>query len=398
MVKKLKYICKRNFSGFKGKRGILGNKIYCWGDVGSGSLGIGMNDSNTSIPIKMDSIDKSGYIDIGLGINHGLILSGNGNVYSFGNNQYNVLGYNSDNNIVNTPILVDNLENIVKISCGNIHNGCIDDSGNVYTWGYTGNILKWLSYLGISIDGMCGGSISSTPNKVNINEKITDICCGNNYTLCLSEDGNVYSFGNGIYGNLGNCSTNHSIYPRKLEWFSKHNIKIKNIYCNHNYSILLSNDNILYGFGSNTHSQIINNSNENEYIITPEIINTDNIGDIIHVSLSKYDACIVNNSGDIYYWGNNEYIKPTKIELNDDINIDVSQCHLTLFSYFMISKDGILYSHAKKSPIFGNILELGCGDNEPCKTASIIHALKDEFTLKIVGNSDKNPKIFALCL
>ena len=47
---------------------------------------------------------------------------------------------------------------------------------------------------------------------------IKDIVCSKNYSLALSEDGEVYSWGRGSLGQLGSGSDVSRVYPEKIKF------------------------------------------------------------------------------------------------------------------------------------------------------------------------------------
>lgn len=48
-----------------------------------------------------------------------------------------------------------------------------------------------------------GKKIVEFTKLINETNKILNICCGSEHTLALSENGNVYSWGNNAYGQCG---------------------------------------------------------------------------------------------------------------------------------------------------------------------------------------------------
>lgn len=86
---------------------------------------------------------------------------------------------------------------IVDIACGGAHSAAITATGQVYTWG-KGRY------------GRLGHADSEDQLKPKLVEallgfRVVDIACGSGdaQTLCITDDDNVWSWGDGDYGKLG---------------------------------------------------------------------------------------------------------------------------------------------------------------------------------------------------
>ena len=113
-------------------------------------------------------------------------------MYSFGSSKLGSHGHEEEQ--IQYPMRISSLNNIKSVSIGLYHSFCLDYDGNVYTFGD-----NKFGQLGISTE-----AIGSTliPHKVNL-PSCKQISCGDNFTICLSEDGNLFSFGINEYGPLG---------------------------------------------------------------------------------------------------------------------------------------------------------------------------------------------------
>lgn len=79
-------------------------------------------------------------IKISAGDSHMLAMTSNGDVYTWGLNNYGQLGQNSnDNSTYAVKVLSEDgqgfLTNIIDISAGTAHSSAVDKFGNLYTWG-----------------------------------------------------------------------------------------------------------------------------------------------------------------------------------------------------------------------------------------------------------------------
>jgi len=87
---------------------------------------------------------------------------------------------------------------VTDMDAGYQHTACVTESGELFMWG-----------MGLSLE----------PVLVNemLNEKCVAVACGQNYTLVLTEDGKLYSFGNGKTGVLGHANTKTTNTPQLVE-------------------------------------------------------------------------------------------------------------------------------------------------------------------------------------
>jgi len=159
---------------------------------------------------------------------------------------------NYDNDFVSggSPKVIgftDKESQIVQIVKGKYHLLKLTMDGRVYGSG--------TSYFGVV--GL-GGSCSSDkavliPNLINI--KIVQIACGMFHSLALSLSGDLYAWGMGFEGQLG-ITGKYKVAssPRYLNFFYRKPVKF--IACGHNYSLCITNDSKLWGWGENKLGQL----------------------------------------------------------------------------------------------------------------------------------------------
>ncbi|OMJ91855.1 hypothetical protein SteCoe_5531 [Stentor coeruleus] len=151
-------------------------------------------------PVKIhDLVEEQVFIkSVACGEAHTLLLDSEGKVYSFGWGDDGQLGFD---NMDSTSLLFMKNMNIVKplpfkvmkISAGSVFSACVDEIGQVYVWG-NGE----LGQLGQGQGIKC----SSTPVIVSLlnEEFIIDIVCGESYVLAMSQNGKVFAWGQGVAG------------------------------------------------------------------------------------------------------------------------------------------------------------------------------------------------------
>ena len=75
------------------------------------------------------------------------------------------------------------------------------------------------------------------------------MACGDKYTVCVTEEGHVYSWGYGRRGALGHGNTDSVAQPKKVDGLEN----IVRVECGTDHTIVLDNKGKLYSFGENTY-------------------------------------------------------------------------------------------------------------------------------------------------
>ena len=164
--------------------------VYVTGWNNAGQLGLGQTDPVCVFTsIKFSHVIRS----VAAGWDFSLLLTEGGEVFACGSNSFGQLGV-GDSNIRTSSnfIKIQHLKNIRKISAGLRHAGCVDGEGNVFVWG-------------AGTKGQLGnGKITKQlePTKISSISQATDVHCGQYFTLVETEYG-VMGVGDNKYFQLG---------------------------------------------------------------------------------------------------------------------------------------------------------------------------------------------------
>jgi alpha-tubulin suppressor-like RCC1 family protein len=219
-------------------------KVYSWGWNSWGCLGIGSEDESFHKPKLNQYLNNEFVTDISCGFGHSLVLTNCGEVYAWGSNYYGQIGNGCNNNQV-IPIKVKgfNNERVVMISCGWGHSMALTECGHVYSWG-----ANYSGQLGVRKKTLNSPTMIKIKNDNKINLTFKKISCGHSHSLLLSEEGVIYTFGSNDCGQLGIENTIQKFRtPKKLP----HPNKFINIKCHFSsdISIALSESNVFHIWG-----------------------------------------------------------------------------------------------------------------------------------------------------
>jgi len=186
--------------------------LYCWGFGKYGQVGReGINYSINPNKIIISDIDLSDEIFmINGGEFHNAILTANSKLYMFGKNSNGQLGL-GDTLCTFSPSLLQlpNNRKVIKVACGGEHTLALTEEGNLFSWGL--NIFGQL--------GLAHFSFKNTPNLVDLkleeDEEINDIAAGAQHSVFSTNNNNIYSCGCGKTYALGNGKTdNLNVFTR----------------------------------------------------------------------------------------------------------------------------------------------------------------------------------------
>ena len=300
-----------------------------------------------------------------------------GIVISFGNNSHYECAYDNDK-MLKYPLLIYKLKNIIvkKIYSGWEYNIIISNTNEIYSFG---NNNMFQCGIPFSQEYQKDNKMVKNPQNISAihgNIKGISAACGNEHTLILDENNNVYSFGNNEDGVLGVENNNLKSYNFIKVDFGQYNGKIKDIAAGTVHNIALTDDGKIFSWGSAQGGQLglsekyLSQKNlKNFCISTPTLVSIySNNGEqtkITKISCGEAHTIVLNSKKEVYSWGfgsngqlglgfcedsfeigtglsKSRIFTPKKIQTLQNKKISDIQCGKT-FSMFIDSSGG-LYS------------------------------------------------------
>ena len=219
-----------------------------------------------------------------------LCLSTDRNVDSFGVSGYGVHGH-KDTHIL-SPRSIPSLKNIKSVSCYLILSACLDYDGNVYIFGSNN-----YGQLGIGVDK---DTLEYThiPQKVNL-PSCKEVSCGRMFTICLSDDDLIYSFGHNENGQLGLGNNESYNSPKVIESLKD----VEFIECGEAHAFCKTFNNEVYCWGYNYCGQLGLGNRDSQN--TPKLSSLSN-EDIIDIKCGCAHTLVLTSKEDVLSCGNYE--------------------------------------------------------------------------------------------
>ncbi|XP_067901931.1 probable E3 ubiquitin-protein ligase HERC6 isoform X2 [Heterodontus francisci] len=189
-------------------------------------------------------------------------------------------------------VMARNTEKVVRVACGKHHTLALCENGSVFGWG-----AGTYGQLG---NGKCN-SINSHPRRVELfGVPIVQVTCGRYHSLALSKDGAVYSWGQNSYGQLGLGEGVHSkLSPNCV--ISLMGIPVAQIAAGGRHSFALSLSGAVFSWGRNNHGQLGFKDTENK--VSPCRVKQLKKLNVTYISCGSQHTAVLTKDGNIFTCG-----------------------------------------------------------------------------------------------
>ena len=240
------------------------------------------------------------FTQIAGGSHHSIVTTDGGDCYTFGDGTHGQLGNGSFERVLalsktlspndlitsdippssHAPLHVKDLgSRIVHVSAGDRNSACIDSNGQCYTWGYDGSTggssgseggqYNHVSRIGLGPSKpFVAGDLANLrvsesewqkrthtrPRLVHFNADrpiIKMLSCGADHTLCVSIDGDTFSWGLGEFGQLGHGTVANHDWPQIVD--NLRGMGVTDVACGAKHSVVITvtGKAMSFGFGGN---------------------------------------------------------------------------------------------------------------------------------------------------
>ncbi|MES2922712.1 MAG: HYR domain-containing protein [Verrucomicrobiota bacterium] len=283
-------------------------KLFAWGNNAGPDFDY-TGTARSKVPVELYySGPPAGetLVAVSAGDDHSIALASDGKAYAWGYNNYGQLGngnttQSSDTVAVDTNGVLAG-KSLVAIAAGNRHNLALSSDGRVYGWG-----ANTFGALGNNVWGDSSVPVAVDISGVLATKTLAGIAAGYNFSLAVSSDGKVFSWGSNVYGQLGNNSTTDSPFPVAVAdsgvLAGKTIVAVKaGMY----HGLALSSDGKVYAWGENVDGQLGNNSNLRSSV--PVAVDTSGPmagKTVVAIAAGAFHGMALTADGMVFAWGAN---------------------------------------------------------------------------------------------
>lgn len=269
--------------------------LYACGMNKSGQLGTGQTDDCYNVPVKvMDNVKLAAG-----GYDTAFAVTKDGTLYGWGGNAYGQL---ADGSFENSSTPVEIMQDVTDVAAGNGHVLAITSDGSVYSWGDNSYNLVGQS------DSKNADGIDCQTEPVKIMEDAIDVSAGEQTSFVVTSDGTLYGWGLDQNGQIGVAEAD-STSDDKAPYQSEPAVILENVKKvsagRYMHSLALTNDGEVYAWGNNLNGAVGAVSTGDGNIVYNEPVKV--LDDCVDVAAGSGHSLALKKNGDLYAWGSQQY-------------------------------------------------------------------------------------------
>ncbi|XP_028407993.1 uncharacterized protein LOC114530602 isoform X2 [Dendronephthya gigantea] len=287
--------------------------VYTWGKSCNGRLGHGdlIEEEGKSAPFRVEllHIQKIKVRSVACGREHTLALTKQG-VYAWGSSDYGQLGLGNTNKQTR-PVFVTELadKDCIALTCGYYHSLALSADRGVWSWGWGvhgqlgfGNVEDYLVPVRVSSLDRCS---------------VIRLAAGYSHTAILTSEGKVYTFGGGVFGQLGLGPVKKQSKPKLVEGIAHEKVQL--LCCGSFETMVVTLDRKFYKWGRNAqlirqakdYFQKMDNRNVQRKELTHQLVPVEVqmkiFSPIVQICCGNNHAIFLTESGNVYTMGQNDH-------------------------------------------------------------------------------------------
>jgi len=192
------------------------------------------------------------------------------------------------------PTFLDALRGVAvrQLACGSGHTCVLTQDGEVFTWGrgddgrlgHGDNGWKYVPRLVAALTG----------------QVVTQITCGSYHTAAVTNNGELFTWGGGMYGKLGHGSESGCSTPHRVEGLSS--VHVRSVACGSRHTVAVTSTGALYSWGDKENG-VAGHENTEGHQYTPKLVETLQGKVVVQLSACGFHTGCITNDKNVYIWG-----------------------------------------------------------------------------------------------
>eukprot|EP00792_Barthelona_sp_PAP020_P005379 TRINITY_DN2624_c0_g2_i1.p1 TRINITY_DN2624_c0_g2~~TRINITY_DN2624_c0_g2_i1.p1 ORF type:complete len:369 (-),score=72.76 TRINITY_DN2624_c0_g2_i1:31-1137(-) len=254
-------------------------KVIAFGLNRSGQLGLGHTNPTMSRHYVLELKD---IVEVSAGHEFSVALDINGEVYTWGSNEYSQLGLGETSSCVKVPERVSDLPKIERIFAGGWHMLCLDQNKQLWSFGCAAG-----GRLGIPSDGPV-----AKPQLTNF-ENVTHASAGDFHSIVITNNREVRLCGFGGYGGEPVMVCEHDVLD---------------LACGRDHSMILTEAGELFVAGDNGNGQLgLGRNDVHQQMDFVRVVSLPAIP--VRLFCCYFSSSFVDNKGHLYMCGSNSFFE-----------------------------------------------------------------------------------------
>ncbi|GCC26294.1 hypothetical protein chiPu_0004710 [Chiloscyllium punctatum] len=182
---------------------------------------------------------------------------------------------------------------IIQVACGNNHSLALTKDSQIFAWGQ-----NTYGQLGVGMDNVSQHSPQSVISLMGM--PVAQIAAGGDHSFALSLSGTVFGWGRNNHGQLGLKDTEGRQKPSHVKLLDCK--KVVHIACGEEHTAVLTKDGLVFTFGAGSYGQLGHNSTEDE--TKPHLVGYLFGKKASQIACGSYHTLVfIPSSGKIYSFG-----------------------------------------------------------------------------------------------
>jgi alpha-tubulin suppressor-like RCC1 family protein len=263
-------------------------RAWGWGLNNSGQLG-NLSYDDRCTPISVLGATKI-FCQIYGSDSHTVAIDNNGRAWAWGSNSFGEIGDNSLTQRLTPVSVLGAVKTFCKIGASQLVTNAIDKNGRAWSWG-----AGFFATLG---DNQTATSRLTPVSVLGATKTFCEISSGTGPILVIDKNGRVWAWGSNQYGKLGDNSTTTRLTPVSIGGATKTFCKIS---AGQNHSLAIDKNGQVWSWGVNFQGQLGDFSNTSR--LTPvSVRGTLKTFCKIAAGISSYG---IDQNGQVWSWGDN---------------------------------------------------------------------------------------------